>query len=203
MIWLAMLTAGATTPETDTWLLEERIMVQVKPPLPVGWTESLTETRWLVSWQPGAETWTARLCWVEVEPVMGATTSWPETTVAAVPALVRPVAFDGTTFRAGPVVETFGATDQDADGNPGMTLRVSHPRVGAGEVWVRQTVTTTWTGELRDDGVIEGSMTYQPEQEQLGATTWWLRMALKQRSSQRTASRFTLTPLSSGATCKG
>ena len=204
ILWLSTGVAVGAPPVLEPprqWLLEEEIWVQVKPPLPVGWTESLMRATWVVDWTPGEPTWSARLCGMDIEPVMGAQTTWPEATVAAMPSLPRPVSFDGTTFVAGPVVESIGAGDDDEDGNPGVTIEVAHPRIGGGEVWVRHTTTARWTGQMQSDGTIVGTLMYEPEQEQLGATTWWLRMGLKQRASKKSTSRFVMTPVAPGVAC--
>jgi hypothetical protein len=194
MVWWAA-TAGAAT-----WLLEEDLRVEVRPPL-VGWQDGRTRLRWLVEWEPAAPTFTAHLCSVEVVPMLGAETSWPAATVAAMPTLSRPVTWVDGQFQAGPVVETVGQGDDDGDGNPGITVEVRHPKVGVGQVFVRQTSRMSWAGRLGADGVVRGTMEYEPEQEMLGATTWWLRMGLSQRKHPRETSTFTLSPLPAGAPC--
>lgn len=193
--------ATATTAAGATWLLDEQLRVQVRPPLPVGWVDSHLVSRWLVSWTPGDPTFTANLCSIVADPVMGARTTWPEAARRSVPPLTRPVTFDGATFAGGPVVETIGDGDDDGDGNPGISIGVAHPRVGAGEVFIRQVTRVAWTGQMRPDGVIAGTMVYEPEQELLGATTWWLRMGLAQRTDRKEPSTFTLSPLPDGAGC--
>jgi hypothetical protein len=99
------------------------------------------------------------------------------------------------------VRETLGAGDDDRDGKPGITVQVRHPRAGKGEVYVRQSAQLAWAGTLTDDGRIEGTMTYRPEQEQLGASTWWLRVGIRQREHNQRQSRFTMTPVPDGTGC--
>lgn len=185
----------AVPARADTWLLTEHVVVEVKPPVPVGWVDSRSVVEWVVDWTPGEPTLTAYLCAIRVEPVMSTVTSWSERAIAAVPPLTRPVAYDGVSFVVGPVTETIGGGDDDGDGNPGITLRVTHPRIGGGDVWIRQTAKAAWTGELRNDGTFAGTMTYEPDQALLGATTWWLRMGLAQRAHRTEVSTFELAPL--------
>lgn len=192
----------AVAASAGTWRLEEELVVQVRPPVPVGWLDSTTRSEWLVAWTAGEPTFTATLCGFEVEPMMGAVTSWSEAAVAAVPPLTRPVSFDGARFVGGPVVETVGATDEDGDGNPGISVHVAHPRAGEGEVFVRQTATIAWDGVLGEDGVVRGTVVYEPEQEMLGATTWWLRMGITQRAHRKLPSTFTLTPIGAEEGCR-
>ncbi|MEZ4235956.1 MAG: hypothetical protein R3F59_07285 [Myxococcota bacterium] len=197
-LWGVALASGPTT--AHTWILEEQLLVQVRPPLPVGWVEAKSTTRWVVTWTPGQPEWVARLCGFDFDPVMGAQTTWPDAAVAAVPPLHRPVSFVVTTFQAGPVAETVGDHDDDGDGHPGVTVRVAHPRMGEGEVYVRQTSELAWTGTVQPDGSIAGTVEYTPEQEQLGASTWWLKLGLAQRAQRKRASTFTMVP-APGATC--
>lgn len=185
-----------------TWVLEEELKVQVRPPVPVGWVEGRTVSRWVVSWEPGEPSFRAKLCGIDIDPLLGAVTSWPDRTVQSVPELQRPVSFDGQRFEAGPVVETLGVGDDDGDNNPGITVRVAHPRVGEGEVYLRQSALLAWSGQLASDGRIEGTVRYEPEQEMLGASTWWLKVGIRQRSSRTQTSTFVLTPASPGTTCE-
>lgn len=191
----------ATVAYAGTWLLEEQLVAEVRPPVPVGWVDVRTVGRWRVDWTPGEPTWTARLCAIEIDPVLGAAMSWPDALRDAVPPLTRPVSFDGRRFEAGPVVETLGAADDDRDGHPGVTVRVRHPRAGAGEVYVRQTAALAWSGELAADGRIVGTVAYKPTQQLLGASRWWLRIAIAQREAADRPSTFTLAPWPDGAGC--
>ena len=79
---------------------------------------------------------------------------------------------------------------------------MSHPRIGSGKVFVRQSAELSWDGVLAADGRITGSVAYAPEQEQLGATTWWLKRQLPMRVPRGgSRSTFALSPLPEGATC--
>lgn len=188
MAWLATMALAST------WQLQEDLVVQVRPPVPVGWMDGRTTLTWAVEWTPGDPTFTAHLCSVEVAPMLGAVTSWPDATLAAVPEVVRPVDYTDGHWVVGPVVDTIGDGDDDGDGNPGITIEVEHPKVGKGQVFVRQTATLGWDGVLGDDGAIRGTMTYEPDQEMLGATTWWLKLGVTQRPHRKEASTFALTP---------
>lgn len=196
-----MLALAHAAPTSSTWVLEEELLVQVRPPLPVGWADGRTVTRWRVRWTPGEPEMTVELCGFWFDPVLGAQTRWPPAALAAVPALTRPVSFDGARFEAGPVVESVGAGDDDGDGHPGITVEVAHPRMGAGEVYVRQTSAMAWSGTLQPDGTIAGRVRYEPVQEQLGASTWWLRMGLAQRPHKKRTSTFRLVPVADGTAC--
>jgi hypothetical protein len=127
---------------------------------------------------------------------MGATTSWP---AGYRPSFAREARFDGSSFAMGPVTEAIGLGDDDHDGNPGVSMTVAHPRIGEGEVFVRQTATMSWVGSARPDGTIAGRLDYDSEQTVLGATTWWLRLPLPQRAAP--GSTFELVPLPEGAGC--
>lgn len=198
MLSIAML---SSTSFSSTWLLEEELQVQVHPPIPVGWLDSRTTSRWLVDWNPGDPIFTARLCGFDIDPMMGTVTTWPQATIEAIPILQRPVRFDGQSFIAGPVVETIGDGDDDGDNNPGITIRVAHPKAGKGEVYLRQSNILSWTGQLQPDGSITGTVRYEPDQQMLGASTWWLRLGIRQRPSREKISTFSLTPLSVGTVC--
>ena len=93
---------------------------------------------------------------------------------------------------SGPSVETVG------DGS-GITIVVEHPRVGQGEIVVRQSAEVGWDGLLGKDGVVRGTMTYLPVQEQLSANRWWLRRPLRVRPAP--GSSFELVPAPAGTTC--
>lgn len=186
--WLASVALASS------WRLQEDLVVQVRPPVPVGWLDGRTTLTWAVEWEPGDPTFRARLCAVEVSPMLGAVTTWPDAALAAVPEVVRPVDYAGGHWVAGPVVDTIGDGDDDGDGNPGLSLHVEHPRAGSGDVFVRQSATLAWDGTLAEDGAIRGTMTYEPDQEMLGATTWWLRMGISQRPHRKEPSTFVLSP---------
>lgn len=193
-VWLSVAHAG-------TWLLHESLVVEVKPPVFFKWTESTTELWSVVDWEPGADHWSARLCTMEGSPVLGARTSWARERIATTGERRRPVAFDGSRFTSGPVSESIGTGDDDHDGQPGISIQVAHPRIGSGEVFVRQQVELAWTGVLGADGRITGTVAYDQQQEQLGATTWWLRRPMEMRTPAVGRSTFELSPLPDGATC--
>jgi hypothetical protein len=197
MMWMGALSlAGA-----GTWRLEEQLVAEAKPALPVGWADTQASASWIVQWIPGEPTWTAQLCSMQLSPVLGVEMDWSDQLLDAVPPLTRPVTFDGVLFRSGPVLETLGGGDDDGDGKPGITVQVRHPRAGRGEVYVRQTAWLSWSGTRTDDGQIEGIITYRPRQELLGASTWWLRIGIRQREHAQRSSRFTMSPVPDGTGC--
>jgi hypothetical protein len=138
---------------------------------------------------------------MEGAPVLGARTSWPPDRIARTSPRERPVTFDGARFASGPVEEAIGTGDDDRDGAPGITIRVEHPRIGGGDVWIRQQAELAWAGVLGSDGRITGTVSYAPVQEQLGATIWWLRRPLPTRVPPVSRSTFVLSPLADGSTC--
>lgn len=176
----------------DTWALRERLVSEVRPPFS-RWTEAVSESVWLVDWTPGEATMTARLCSVVSAPVAGAQSVFPQVDVAR----QRPVQFDGTAFGMGPMVEVMGNQDDDRDGNPGISVQISHPRIGSGEAFVRQAATFRWSGNRQADGRITGTMEYAPSQEVLGATTWWLKWGTPIRAT--TGSTFELVPVAAAS----
>ncbi|MEQ1502998.1 MAG: hypothetical protein ABMB14_12250 [Myxococcota bacterium] len=196
MIW------WMTNAAAGTWILEEELITEVRPPVPVGWVDTRSRARWLVDWTEGEPTWTARLCAMEFDPVMGAKMTWSDALLAAIPVVTRSVRFDGTHFVSA-ATETIGDADDDHDGHPGITVQVAHPRAGAGEVYVRHTSDLAWDGVLGADGAITGTIRYRPIQDQLGASTWWLRLAIKQREADDLTSTFSLVPAPAGTTCAG
>ena len=175
--------------------------MEVKPPVFFKWTEARTELWSVVSWEPGASQWSAQLCALEGSPVLGARTWRDRERIATTAARQRPVAFDGKRFSSGPVEESIGPGDDDHDGEPGISIDVEHPRIGSGQVFVKQSATFSWTGDLGPDGRITGSIAYVAEQEQLGATTWWLKNPMRTRAPETPRSTFVLSPLPAGATC--
>jgi hypothetical protein len=187
-LWLAAAASGAT------WALEERLVSEVRPPFG-RWQTTESTLHWLVEWDGGPEM-RATLCAVRQAEVMGATSTFPEDFQ---PTYVRPVRFDGRSLAMGPVVEVVGEGDEDRDGHPGLSVTVSHPRVGSGQVFVRQESRMGWSGELGPDGRITGRVAYEPAQTQLGATTFWLKIGVPQRPAA--GSTFVLTPLEDGAGC--
>lgn len=191
IVWLSAISAHA-----GTWLLEERLVSEVKPPLS-RWTQAISESRWVVEWTPGDATMTATLCAITSEPVMGAQSVFPKVDFSR----ERAVQFDGTTFGMGPTVEVMGDSDDDGDGNPGISVQISHPRIGSGEAYVRQQARMAWSGQQQPDGRITGTLTYEPVQELLGATTWWLKFGTNLRSA--VGSTFELVPMPEATDCAG
>lgn len=192
--WLSIASAAP-------WLLHETLVTEVKAPVFFKWTESRTELWSIVEWTPGEAVFGTKLCALEGSPVMGARTTWSRALIANTGERVRPVVFDGERFSAGPVEETIGLSDDDHDGEPGISIEVSHPRIGSGLVFVTQTVDLSWRGAMGADGRITGTVTYSSEQEQLGATTWWLKRPLAMRDPEVERSTFELSPLPEGTTC--
>lgn len=191
IVWLSTVSAHA-----GTWLLEERLVSEVKPPLS-RWTQTVSESTWVVDWTPGETTMTATLCGITSAPVLGAQSVFPKVEFSR----ERSVVFDGTTFGMGPIEEVMGETDDDGDGNPGISVQITHPRIGSGKAYVRQRARMAWSGAQQADGRITGTLTYEPAQELLGATTWWLKIGTNLRAAS--GSTFELVPLDGATNCDG
>jgi hypothetical protein len=191
---MIVVSLGMSVASAGTWTLTERLVSEVRPPLS-GWKETVSESVWLVDWPQGSPTLTATLCKVTAEPVMGAQSVFPKVDVAR----RRPVSFDGATFAMGPTLEVMGEDDEDDDGNPGISVEIRHPRIGGGSAFVRQQAKMQWSGRAQPDGRISGSMVYEPEQELLGATTWWLKVGTNIRA--KVGSTFELVPADGSAGC--
>jgi hypothetical protein len=185
---------------TPGYALVEKLPVEVRHPIGFGWARAETTARWLVD-LPATEgdvTWTAKLCDLSTEPTFGAVTTYPSAFVDATPLRVRTARFVDGTFHSGPFVEKIGGDDDDHDGHPGVTVSIAHPFVGKGEVWIRQEAELSYVGVL-DDAEIRGLVTWEPRQKLLGASTWWLRIPVRQRG--RDAGTFTMTSIAD-ATCE-
>lgn len=189
-----MIVLFAATAHAGTWVLAERLVSEVRPPLS-RWTETISESKWLVDWTPGEGTMTATLCGITSQPVLGAQSVFPRIDFSR----ERPVRFDGSAFAMGPTVEVMGDADEDRDGNPGISVQISHPRIGSGEAFVRQQARMQWTGRQQADGRISGTLVYEPVQETLGATTWWLKFGTNLRAAA--GSTFELVPVDATTVC--
>lgn len=72
--------------------------------------------------------------------------------------------------------EDVGVVDQDADGNPGVTVLLSVPIVGEASLYVVQRARMRLIGTLQPDGTVAGRIDLQEfDQFTLDATHWMLR----------------------------
>lgn len=176
---------------------------------PVGGGTAPSDTRAVarLSWRRvGTEvTWDEELCSLESTEVHDTQTTFPNAFVAAVPLATRfatlSAAETGATFTAGPFTDVLGARlddperdrlptresdsrqwDQDADGQPGMTVHVDQAFLGEGDVYVAQRTTTRLDGVVVATDRIEGFVTLDQEQVVYGASTWWLELDTNQRA---------------------
>ncbi|MGC9530321.1 MAG: hypothetical protein ACP5G2_06945 [Candidatus Bipolaricaulaceae bacterium] len=64
--------------------------------------------------------------------------------------------------------------DQDGDGHPGMTLKVSVLGLISGEVYVVQRLWRAYRGVLEAPNLVRGTISWEDEQSTLGASSSWL-----------------------------
>ncbi len=193
------LSLATSEPLNGTFALRENLPIQIRHPLGVAWATADTVAEWLVLGQQDGETvtWTVQLCSLSTPARFGAETVYPETLLRSVPSRVRVGQLtDGGVFFSGPLVEVLGEGDEDEDGNPGVSITVRIP-VGEGQVFVRQKATMTYRGALSGE-VLRGEVDYSAEQELFGATTWWLKVPVKQRPAG--PGTFELHPIA-GSSC--
>lgn len=195
---MIVLIATLSVAYAEEYAMRETLPVDVRDPLGLRWATTTTTALSRVTWddEDGAVTWTSQLCAITSTPVFGAATSYPDAFVATTPVRTRSGRLEGDRFTAGPITEAVGDGDDDHDGEPGVTVHISHPYAGEGDVWVRQAATSTWSGVATGDGWA-GTVAWEPTQTLYGASTWWLRMALKQRPSEAPG-RFELVPITGG-----
>jgi hypothetical protein len=92
--------------------------------------------------------------------------------------------------------------DWDNDGHPGATLRLSVPLLPDGELYVVQTGHSVLNGRIMDGGTIEGGIEVQNFQQRvLGARPSFLNRSPDIQADPN-ASRFTISPVQSGTTCR-
>ncbi len=209
------LCAPATASETGTWLLTQEVVSQTRDPHPLsktGWRDVATRSTSVVEWREveGQVLWSETTCTVETPPILGIRTEYTPAFVAAIPTPRRAVSWDGTQLKTEVRKTVLGAstdtlaepTDPDADGSPGVTVNVSHPLMGRGEVYVAQASTSWLEGALLEPGTIRGQVHTAVEQRTLGASKWWLRRQAPVRPHpEPSRSWFELTQLPPGSAC--
>lgn len=213
IIALALVAIAQAQPQT--WLLEQEVVTQTKDPHPLskaGWKDISTWSTSIVRWRDvdGELQWTETTCAISTPPVLGIRTEYTDRFIAAIPTPSRSADWDGKTLRTSVTTTLLGAldtdltqiTDADGDGNPGVTVHVSHPLMGRGEVYVAQTATSHLSGSEDGSGRIRGSVYVDVTQRILGASRWWLKHQPPVRphpDSER--SWFELTSLPEGSDC--
>jgi hypothetical protein len=179
-----------------------------------------------IAYQERTIAYQERTCGIETDKVFGASTTYPPAFITAVPLRERTAKLAGSEagarFKAGPYVQSFGVklddpyddplptdpkdprlVDTDKDGNPGVTVKIAHPLVGKGEVWVAQRSVARLEGELQADGSIVGVVYTAPDMFKIGANRWWLRADSPQRQHpDPKMSPFVLIPADQGLTCE-
>jgi hypothetical protein len=175
------------------WALRETLPVEIRNPITRRWITSETHVWSLVAWE--GQSFTTQVCKIETTPVFGAAATYPDAFLDSAPVLPRTVSFTDDRFAAGPFHDVVGDGDTDGDGQPGVTVHIAHPRAGSGEVYVRREATTTYDGALVGEEIV-GTLTHEASQELLGASTWWLRIPLAQRTA-RAPGAFVLKPIES------
>jgi hypothetical protein len=175
------------------YALETTVVVEIRDPRPRGGPLSVATVGWSLVEVDGADA-LIHACGVATEPALGARTTYPPGFLAAVADRRATLAVDGDRLALGPWSSVLGAADDDGDGHPGVTVRVEHALLGAGEVYVAQTTTTRLEGAVDADGTARGPATVETAQVVLGASTWWLRLPTRPRPVPD-ASVFRLIPI--------
>lgn len=144
--------------------------------------------------------WIETLCDISSTEVFGTLSSFPDAFVDTMPPRERTVTLSelatGATLDGGPFVDVNGAQlddpdndplpedpeastvyDQDRDGEPGMTILITHDLLGTGEIYAAQREWKSVTGELVSADRLEGYVDAEGEQTVLGASEAWLTLS--------------------------
>lgn len=143
-----------------------------------------------------AVSWSETLCGVSSTETFGNLIEYPAAFIETMPARERSGTLSSTSTGASFSTEVFTdvngallddpesdplpeegdstAFDQDEDGEPGISLSVTNTFLGQGEVYAAQRRWTRLTGEVVEDGRIEGYVDTDAEESILGASTSWL-----------------------------
>jgi hypothetical protein len=230
LLWAWMATADAGE-VTRTYAMRQTFTSQMRNPNPFSneeWSSTRTNAWAVVRWtQDGlAVQYVEDTCSVRTDKVFGAETTYPSAFVNGIDVRRRSATLSsdqpGAKFMAGPYAQQFGVKlsdpfkealptadtdprliDDDGDGNPGMTVTISHPLVGTGHVWVAQRSVARLEGAVGADGSINGVIYTAPDMFKIGADRWWLKSDSPQRPHpDPKASPFVMVPVPDGTTCE-
>ncbi len=164
---------------------------------------------------------TGRLCWLDIVSSSSlVSTEIPAAFRRSLPPVVTDARIarqgDVTTFVQAPQTSVVGARladpvreplpgtagdkrvyDQDGDGKPGMTVRVSG--IVTGDIYVVQRATSSLRGNLRG-GAFVGGIDFRQEQRILGATSSVLEKGPEAKPDP-SRSRFRMSPVKPGISC--
>lgn len=173
--------------------LEIVAAVRVRDPRPGGEGAIVRTIGWTLATRDG-DAMTLRSCAVRTTPVLGTRTTYSAAFVAASPVVEAQVRGEDGRFAAGPWITEIGAEDADGDGNPGVTVDVSHVLLGRGRVFVTHRSITSLEGVVSADGRIAGRASVEATPTVLDATTWWLRLSTRPKPDPEN-SRFRMVPI--------
>lgn len=222
--------AAGLAPVMRTYAMRQTFTSQMREPNPFSnkeWRSTHTHTWAVVAWQQvgSAVTYTETVCGLVTEKVFGAETTYTDAFIRSVGVKRRTGILagvgTGAVFRAGPYAQWFGVdlkdpmkdplptdpkdprlVDTDKDGQPGVTVKINHPMVGAGDVYVAQRSVVRLEGTQREDGTIRGVIYTAPEMFKIDANRWWLKVDSPQRQHPDPAQRpFVLKPVADGTSC--
>jgi hypothetical protein len=209
--------------EVRRYAMRQIVTSQVRNPSPFSsqeWLPTQTLMWSVVEWfQTGQEVWyTETLCGLKTKKVFGTRTEYPQAFLDAVPVRERRATMTGdgrgSMFMTEPYAQTLGIElaapltdplpsavddprlrDADGDGHPGVSIRISHPLVGTGEVYVAQRSIARLEGFQEHRGRIRGVLYTKADTLRLGASRWWLMADTPQRPHPDPAeSPFLLVP---------
>ena len=145
-------------------------------------------------------TWNETLCAISATEVFGTLSEFPSAFVDTMPVRQRSLVLEelaaGAAVHGGPFVDVNGAqldeptsdplpeegddprvVDQDLDGDPGITIQVTHSIVGTGNIYAAQRGANHFDGEMISADRIEGYVDAESEQVVLGASEAWLTLS--------------------------
>lgn len=195
--------------EVRRYAMRQTVTSQVRNPSPFSaqeWLPTQTQMWSVVEWfQTGEQVWyTETICGLKTEKVFGTRTEYPQAFLDAVPVRERRATVSGegrgALFMTEPYAQTLGVElaapltdalpaevddarlrDADGDGQPGVSIRISHPMVGTGEVYVAQRSVARLEGYQEERGRIRGVIYTRADTLRLGASRWWLMADTPQR----------------------
>lgn len=222
--------SAAPAPVQRVYAMRQTFTSQMRNPNPFSskeWNSTRTNTWALVKLTlTGSKVeYVEETCDVKTDKVFGAETTYPDAFIKGIDVRRRSGTLSadapGGDFRVGPYAQQFGVKlkdpfkealpttpddpriiDDDGDGNPGMSVTISHPLVGTGHVYVAQRSVARLEGKVTQGGRIEGVIFTAPDMFKIGSDRWWLNAETPQRPHPDPAQRpFILVPVPDGTRC--
>jgi hypothetical protein len=220
------------TSEVRRYAMRQIVTSDIRNPSPFSSAEWLptTTTMWaIVEWfQEDQEVWyTEKMCAIQTAKVFGTRTEYPQAFLDSVPIRERKATMSGmgrgAMFMTQPYAQTLGIEmaepfrdampeseddprirDTDGDGHAGVTVQISHPMVGTGQVYMAQRSVARLEGFQEKRGRIRGVMYTKSDNFRLGASRWWLMGDTPQRPHpDPSKSPFVLVPAPYDLECAG